>query len=136
MKYSGNGNDIPVTTLSSLGRTSEIVMISENNSIEAYYSSSNRLSGDNYWQCGTVGKCSGPESGARWDKDIAGIPPPPLEWQFAQMPRYRHSGVSNFAFADGHVKAIAKGQLNWCKNFYYPGIGNAGPYLPNDVIPI
>ncbi|MBC8141507.1 MAG: hypothetical protein H7Y38_08710, partial [Armatimonadetes bacterium] len=56
-----------------------------------------------------------------------------IEWQWGQTPRYRHSGVSNMAFADGHVKAVAKGQLNWCKNFYYPGIGNAGPFRAVDV---
>lgn len=124
LRYGIDGKDIPVTTLAQLTRASDIVIISENNNILSYYGASDRLSGDAYWQCGGGPyKCSGPESGAKWDKDIAGTEP--NEWQWAQMARYRHSGVSNFAFADGHVKAITKGQLNWCKNFYYPGIGSA-----------
>lgn len=34
------------------------------------------------------------------------------------LPRYRHTGTSNFAFADGHVKAIHRGGINWFKNIY------------------
>ena len=37
-------------------------------------------------------------------------------------PRYRHTGTSNMLFADGHVKAIPRGQLNWYKNIYLPGL--------------
>ena len=33
-------------------------------------------------------------------------------------PRYRHSGVANFLFLDGHVKAIHKGQLQYCRDIY------------------
>ena len=131
--YGINGNPIPVTTMAQLTRAADIVMVSENNNILSYYGTSDRLSGDAYWQCGgdaTGGnKCTGPESGARWDKDISGTGPEQPEWQWAQMARYRHNGVSNFAFTDGHVKSVAKGQLNWCKNFYYPGIGS--PYSPD-----
>lgn len=134
LKYGINGQDIPVTTLAQITRPADVVMVAEGNSTEGFYGSSNRLSGDYYWQCGgdaTGGsKCSGPESGARWDKDIVGDETNPPAWQYQQMARYRHNGVSNFAFADGHVKAVAKGQLNWCKNFYFPGIGS--PYTPDN----
>lgn len=34
------------------------------------------------------------------------------------MPRYRHSGVCNVLFVDGHVKGIVKGRLDWYKNIY------------------
>lgn len=132
--YGINGATIPVTALAQLSRAGDIVIISENNNVLSYYGTSDRLSGDYYWQCGgdaTGGsKCSGPESGARWDKDISGTGPELPEWQWAQMPRYRHNGVSNFAFADGHVKAIAKGQLNWCKNFHFPGMSSS--YAPDN----
>jgi prepilin-type N-terminal cleavage/methylation domain-containing protein/prepilin-type processing-associated H-X9-DG protein len=130
LRYGINGQEIPVTRLAQISHPADVVMVSENNNILSYYGTSDRLSGDAYWQCGGTGvyKCSGPESGANWDKDISGTGPDLPEWQWAQMARYRHSGVSNFVFADGHVKSIAKGQLNWCKNFYYPGIGSA--YTP------
>ena len=98
-------------------------MISENNEADSYDGIGDPvLQGDAYWQCGTTNTCSGPNSSAQWDKDIPGGADD--DYKYVTMPRYRHSGVSNFAFVDGHVKAIAKGQLNWCKNFYYPGIGS------------
>jgi prepilin-type N-terminal cleavage/methylation domain-containing protein/prepilin-type processing-associated H-X9-DG protein len=28
-------------------------------------------------------------------------------------PRYRHTNMTNFLYMDGHVKAVARGQLNW-----------------------
>jgi len=33
-------------------------------------------------------------------------------------PRYRHNGVSNFLYCDGHVKAIHKGQLDYCRDVF------------------
>jgi len=39
----------------------------------------------------------------------------------SMMPRYRHLETSNFLFADGHVKAIRKGGINWYKNIYVQG---------------
>lgn len=41
------------------------------------------------------------------------------------MPRYRHNGTSNFIFADGHAKAMARGQVKWYQNIYVP-VGEAG----------
>jgi len=38
------------------------------------------------------------------------------------MPRYRHHNHTNVLFIDGHVKAIAKGQLSWGQNIYIPGL--------------
>jgi prepilin-type N-terminal cleavage/methylation domain-containing protein/prepilin-type processing-associated H-X9-DG protein len=39
------------------------------------------------------------------------------------MPRYRHSNntLVNCAFADGHVKGLSKGSINWYQNIYVPG---------------
>lgn len=42
------------------------------------------------------------------------------------MPRYRHNGMTNVIFADGHAKAMAKGAIKWGKNIFIPGIP-AGP---------
>jgi prepilin-type N-terminal cleavage/methylation domain-containing protein/prepilin-type processing-associated H-X9-DG protein len=121
----GNGTSgpMPSAKLAQIGRVADIVMVSENNEIDQWDGIGDpRLTGDAYWQCGTVWQCSGPNSSARWDKDMVGNEA--NVWQWAQTTRYRHNGVANFAFADGHAKAITKGQLNWCKNFYWPGVGS------------
>ena len=40
-------------------------------------------------------------------------------WDGPQFrPRYRHSGVANFLFLDGHVKVIHKGQFQYCRDLY------------------
>ena len=39
-------------------------------------------------------------------------------------PRYRHNRTANMTFGDGHVKAMAKGQILWYKNIYVP-VGQA-----------
>lgn len=51
----------------------------------------------------------------------------------ATLPRYRHTGTSNFVFFDGHVKAMTRGSVNWFKNIYYPGLGKlpSGYWLHN-----
>ena len=36
------------------------------------------------------------------------------------MPRYRHHMSTDALFADGHVKAIHRGQMDWYKNVYIP----------------
>ena len=38
------------------------------------------------------------------------------------FPRYRHSRNANMIFADGHVKSVQRGRLNWFKNIYIPGV--------------
>jgi len=40
----------------------------------------------------------------------------------ASVPRYRHNGTTNVLFADGHVKAMACGQIDWYKNIYVKGL--------------
>ena len=38
------------------------------------------------------------------------------------LPRFRHHGHTNVLFIDGHVKAVAKGQLSWAANIYIPNL--------------
>ena len=63
--------------------------------------------------------------GANADKDLAidnswpGWPNPAI------MPRFRHTNTTAVIFADGHVKAMQKGRLNWRDNIYQVGMGNA-----------
>jgi prepilin-type processing-associated H-X9-DG protein len=129
LNYGDGSGPMPAATMAQITRPADIVMISENNEIDSYDGIGDpRLTGDAYWQCGEgAWQCSGPNSSAKWDKDLTGSETDP--WKWAQVSRYRHSGVSNMAFADGHVKAVAKGQLNWCRNFYWPGVGSV--YSPN-----
>jgi prepilin-type N-terminal cleavage/methylation domain-containing protein/prepilin-type processing-associated H-X9-DG protein len=42
----------------------------------------------------------------------------------AIMPRFRHTNTAVVVFADGHVKAMQKGRLNWQDHIYQPGLGN------------
>jgi prepilin-type N-terminal cleavage/methylation domain-containing protein/prepilin-type processing-associated H-X9-DG protein len=48
-------------------------------------------------------------------------------WPNAWDPRYRHNGVCNMLFADGHVKGVVKGQLLYNKNINIPRI-DGNPY--------
>jgi len=107
--------------LAELTRPADLALISENNMVDPY-DGTNRLTSDAYWQSGKGGELAGgqwqvnggPNSSARWDADIDGTQTDP--WQWSQTTRYRHNGLANIAFADGHVKAVSKGQLSWCRN--------------------
>jgi len=37
-------------------------------------------------------------------------------------PRYRHANNTDVIWADGHVKSVPRGRLNWYKNLYIPGV--------------
>jgi len=52
-----------------------------------------------------------PAQGGGWNATWAGC---------SMHPRYRHTGTTNVSFFDGHVKAIHRGGINWCKNVYLP----------------
>lgn len=38
------------------------------------------------------------------------------------FPRYRHIGMANFWFLDGHVKSLRKGSLNFTSQVFIPGL--------------
>ena len=40
----------------------------------------------------------------------------------AGSPRFRHQSRCSSLFVDGHVKAIMRGQMSWCKYIYVPGV--------------
>jgi len=59
--------------------------------------------------------------------DCDGSPSEDAVWAGCGMlPRYRHTGTSNFVFGDGHAKAMSKGQVKWYKNVYIPVGAAAG----------
>lgn len=44
-------------------------------------------------------------------------------------PRHRHNKTTNVLFADGHVKAMQKGRLNYCSNLFIASV-NGDNYCP------
>jgi len=40
--------------------------------------------------------------------------------------RYRYNESANVGWVDGHMKAIKRGSLNWCRNLYTPGFSSVG----------
>jgi prepilin-type N-terminal cleavage/methylation domain-containing protein/prepilin-type processing-associated H-X9-DG protein len=65
----------------------------------------------------------GGQPGANWastDVDAAG------NWYTNITPRFRYNGTANIAYADGHVKTIAKPAFNYCKLMILPEVGHDG----------
>jgi prepilin-type N-terminal cleavage/methylation domain-containing protein/prepilin-type processing-associated H-X9-DG protein len=48
------------------------------------------------------------------------------------FPRYRHNGVANFLFLDGHCHGLLRGKLNFTNNVFIPGVCSAEVY--NDAV--
>ena len=70
------------------------------------------------------GSVDGPHLDLNVDCDIPNGPNQPAFNNYggcSSMPRYRHNGMANVIFCDGHAKAYPKGRLNWYKNIYIPG---------------
>lgn len=71
------------------------------------------------------GDCDTPLSVANnWGPDAVGSnwTPDTNEDQCGWYPRYRHSGMANFLWLDGHVKAIRKGDLSYVNNIFIPNL--------------
>ncbi len=56
------------------------------------------------------------------------------------MPRFRHNGLCNMTFCDGHVKAIRMAQLagvsGWCKYLYGPAMTDGASWFPYPAGPL
>jgi prepilin-type N-terminal cleavage/methylation domain-containing protein/prepilin-type processing-associated H-X9-DG protein len=69
-------------------------------------------------------KFSGPNSVVKWENDPNGWhawDAPHDAFMGMWIPRYRHNNTGNFIFADGHAKAVVKGNLDFCRNVWFPG---------------
>jgi prepilin-type processing-associated H-X9-DG protein len=125
-----NGNTWAPVSLAALNRAADIVLIAEvgvgtdnNGSIEG-------ITEDFWWHAGADASTwpnlnfTGPNSGAKFDADGNCATCNAAGWSQVNtyMPRYRHNGVANMSFADGHAKAFAKGRLNYCTNILFPGM--------------
>ncbi len=56
-----------------------------------------------------------------YDRDLQRTASDDTRWEGPRTIRYRHSGVANCLFADGHAKGMTKGSIKWYKNIYVQG---------------
>jgi len=115
----GNYSSIPSRSQTAIERlSSTLIMTTQGVAPNWNNSGANVLEGDWWFHGGSQWppKFTGPESGAKYDNDQNYSATNPA----AMMPRYRYSQSANVVFADGHVKNVKKGTLNWCTQVY-PG---------------
>ena len=125
-EQAGNGSGIKfeVASLADIGNPSSVITVMETGVTDQWNTSGETFTAD-WWQHGGEywpGTFEGPTSGtAKWDRDptYAEVLNGTWDWHYGSMPRYRHNKVTNVIFADGHVKAMPKGSINWCKHIYY-----------------
>ncbi len=84
------------------------------------------------WVGSDMSRCDGAaHNDLNFDCDYAlpAVGPWAATWAGCSMhPRYRHNNTTNVTFFDGHVKAMPKGRINWCRNIvlcvgYAPSFG-------------
>ncbi len=112
---------------------SDTVMVAEKGQSNAITSWLEFVTWEGWWT-DTVGSPAGSVRGKNLDvapanQRIAGLPADcdnkatastsPGDWgSCGAMPRYRHTGTTNFLFCDGHVKSMNRGGVSWYKNIY------------------
>lgn len=124
--------DYEPTPQAQLTAPSNTIMAGENGFVVDWDTVGNNMLTDWWWHGG------GPQMAGGWPPVFTGnksgtwifagddktIPPGPNAWLNHAMPNYRHNGMGNMIFADGHAKAMAKGQINWCRHLYFKGLRN------------
>lgn len=128
--FYGPPNSSAVTKSSTLVQSpSDKVMVAEKGANGAGYSYPVFSSWEVMWTSG-VGDPRGSKDDNNLinntDCDAKPSDPNPTRYECAAMPRYRHLGTSNFLFADGHVKAIVRGRIQWFTNIYVATGGYEG----------
>ena len=91
--------------------------------------------GDEWGWVDTVGNPWGSVNGHHWDDDqtinrdcdfAASQSYDNNQWntyaECGSFPRYRHNGVTNASFVDGHAKAMARGSIIWYNNIWLSGV--------------
>jgi len=117
----------PTVTLSAVDTPADKVIIVEKGQDDSVtsYLSFDTLEKD--WTNGggsPPGSLDGQHLDLQWDCDLPynASNKFPGQTGCSTFPRYRHNGMTNVIFCDGHAKAYAKGGLNWYKNIYIPGL--------------
>jgi len=104
-------------TLARLSKPASCALLAETGVQTDWGSTGGNLCSDWWWHGGAQWppQFTGATSGSQWDYD--GV----TDWPVWAMPRYRHTETANIAFADGHVKGIKKGALDWCQYLHADG---------------
>jgi prepilin-type N-terminal cleavage/methylation domain-containing protein/prepilin-type processing-associated H-X9-DG protein len=125
------GYAVPVTNLAAIDSPADKIIIAEKG--QGATGGEPFVAVDEYvWTYSGFGQDDGDTRDLQWDYDQPinpsgsnGYPGP------ATMPRYRHAVHCNVLYSDGHVKAIAKGQMSggtkWYNEWYVDGHSISGP---------
>jgi prepilin-type N-terminal cleavage/methylation domain-containing protein/prepilin-type processing-associated H-X9-DG protein len=112
--------------LAALNRPADIILLTEVGAGPDGNGSLEGMTEDFWWHGGATWPpiFMGANSGAKFEGDGRNTNCDAAGWSACNtyLPRYRHTGVANMAFTDGHAKAIVKGQLNYCRNVLFPGM--------------
>ncbi len=121
-----NGGQWASVALAAMNRPADIVLVTEVGYDTNNAGSLEGMTEDFWWHGGATWPpiFLGNLSGAKFEGD--GVVQTCVDAGWAQcntyLPRYRHTGVANMTFADGHAKAMVKGRLNYCVNVLFPGM--------------
>jgi len=127
-QFTHNGTTMwPIVVLASLPSAANTILVTEMGSDQNSVSDVRGVSED-WWVNGGGPFIPGGwpplltgGSSASFDKDLVPASDPNQVF-YTLQPRYRHNKAANMLFADGHAKAIVKGQVNYCKNILFPGM--------------
>jgi len=127
------------TTLASITTPASCVVITEKGVNAAGFGFSQFAAEEFEWVAGPVTPVNGQQTTFPATLDLTNISGGPYHdcdfpefgtsgvyFGCSMMPRYRHTGTCNMAFADGHCKAMHRGNVNWYTNIY-PGLTGVGP---------
>lgn len=131
------GAALPVVSLATIDAPADKVIVVEKGQNDGRESWLGFVPDEWNWT-DTVGNPPGTVVGQKWDIDKTRFHDCDFEYsdalpgygnygQCSTMPRYRHNGMTNALFCDGHVKAVPRGGMNWYKNIYIPRL-MAAPY--------
>ncbi len=120
--------------VSILSNAADKVLVIEKGNSGKDYSYPVFVTSEDHWTTGV-----GTPKGSKDDNDKIGTTDcddasNAITYECSAMPRYRHLNTSNMLFADGHVKAIVKGRVQWFTNIYIPNTSYKNdPYDPWQV---
>ncbi len=119
-----------------------VSMASMNNPASTIFVAEKGANGSNPWSYSSFVTEEWYWGGSNYGGTVGNTPPPGATYSHADLnydndkggpwpngaifPRYRHLESTNCLFADGHVKSMRKGSIDWFKNIY-PGATGVWP---------